>query len=122
MWAGGCFFWLPFVPEAQNVAPTIERSDPPPGTPVVMNTETVVVFVVVEDDNDPESLEYIWTVEGLGEQGVAQPINTGTVYGSRLTLQRNEVYDGRTLRCWVYDSFGESDDRDWIISVPEEAR
>lgn len=118
--ASGCYFWLPFVPEAQNVGPTIDRSSPAEGEPLRMTSETVVVFITVIDPNDPEKLEYFWYIDNLGQQGVAMPVTGNSIYGSQLTLQRNELYDGRTLQVLVSDSFGERDDRSWLIEVPPE--
>ena len=117
----GCFYWLPFVEVEPNMPPEITNSSPADGAPVIVNGDGATVFVVVQDENDPENLVYIWSVEGLG-QVPHTPLVAGTLHGSSVELEARPEYDGRILDCWVYDSYGASSDREWSIEVPEEAR
>jgi hypothetical protein len=117
----GCYYFLPLAEEQPNVPPVITDSFPSSGDPWVLEPGVNTAFVRVLDENDADRLEYFWTVTNLGEQGTATPI-TGNENGSWLTLEGDPLYDGRVLRCRVIDSFGESDEAEWPLSVPWESR
>ena len=119
--ASGCYYFLPLAEEQPNVPPLITDSFPAAGDPWVLEPGVNTAFVRVQDENDADRLEYFWTVTNLGEQGTATPI-TGNENGSWLTLPGDPLYDGRVLRCRVIDSFGDSDEAEWPLSVPWEAR
>lgn len=120
--SSGCYFWLPLVEEQPNEPPEIRESYPAEGERLDLDLPEVIVYVRVVDKNDPEELSYQWEVNGLGEEGRTEPLAAGSnIYGSRLTLPRDTLYDGRELQVTVVDSFGDSDQRSWLIVVPEEA-
>ena len=114
----GCYYWPEPVEQSLNTAPTIVSSDPPAGETLIISTSTVTVFVVVEDDTDPTSLEYIWTISSLGEQGTSQDMPGNTI-GSWLVLDADSLYDGRTLRVRVTDTQGAGTETTWPIQVLE---
>ena len=114
----GCYYWPEPVEETLNTPPSIVSSDPPSGESFVISTTTATAFVVVEDDQDSNSLEYIWTVSSLGEQGTSQDMSGNTV-GSWLFLEANMLYDGRTLRVRVTDSLQTGTEMQWPIEVME---
>lgn len=120
--ASGCFLTLPLIEEPLNDAPQIVESNPLAGEPLVLDTEGVRVWIIVRDDAGPQDLEYRWTIDGLWEQGTAEPIITEHTYGSILTLDPDPIFDGRRLRVSVYDAERGSAELDWEIDVPEEAR
>jgi hypothetical protein len=115
----GCYFWPPLEVESLNDPPEIQTSDPPLGEALVIDIPQVIAFVVVTDES-PDDLEYTWTISGLGDQGTAVPMLGNNVYGSKLTLQRDPVYDGRILRCRVTDSAQLSAEMEWEITVVED--
>jgi hypothetical protein len=102
-----------------NEPPEIISSDPDEGEPLVIDLPQIKVFVVVLDPNDGEALDYRWTVSGLDEVGTAEPFGGNNYHGSRLTLDQNPLYDGRSLRVQITDTYGDTTARDWEISVPE---
>ncbi len=121
--ASGCFFYLPLVEERMNQAPVIVSTNPEAGDTIVLSTETTLVWVLVDDeDDDPSELTYLWTMDGEWEMGPVTIINDDPVFGSVLELSREEQYDGRQLRCRVYDSGGGSTEVSWPVEVPAEAR
>lgn len=122
LFSTGCFLALPLIEDPLNEAPQIIESNPPAGQAVVLDTPSTRVWIIVSDDAGPQDLEYRWTIDGLWEQGTAEPIITENTYGSILTLDPDPLFDGRHLRIRVYDAEEGSAEMDWEISVPEEAR
>ncbi len=117
----GCLYWPRLIEEELNQAPTIVASDPREGAPVELWTDTWV-FVQAYDENDPDGLEFVWTLSGLGQQGGAMPIaGQGRHRGSQLFVVANPAYDGRTLSVTINDSFDGQVSRSWELIVPEEA-
>lgn len=114
----GCYFFLPFIEVTQNVPPTIDLSSPADGSDLVFQGEQYTAFVIALDE-DGDSLSFVWTLEGHGEQAYAVPFQSEGFQGSQLTLQREAEYDGRVLSVNVYDPQGDSARRSWTIDLSE---
>lgn len=112
----GCYFFLPFIEDTQNVPPVIDVSSPAEGGDLVFQGEQYTAFVIALDD-DGDTLSFVWTIEGHGIQANAEPFQSSGLQGSQLQLQRQADYDGRTLSVNVYDPSGESARRSWIIDT-----
>ena len=107
------------------MAPEIVDSDPKPGDSLLVDSDPTYVWVVVQDQNDVENLDYLWTISGEGPQPWEPLSNVGenqNIMGSMVKLARNPNHDGRTLQVQATDSFGATVVQEWEISVPEEAR
>jgi hypothetical protein len=113
--SSGCYFWLPIIEENPNVEPEILESRPSIGDEVVVDLPEVVVFVVVQDENDPEGLEYNWSIDGIGQ--IPHQTLGGNLTGSMVTLSQLPEYDNRYLHCTVYDSYSASVSVEWLINV-----
>ncbi len=123
---GGCYFWMPLVEEQVNKPPEIVSSFPEPDQMLELNTDPTVAWVVVEDENDPESLDYLWTIENIGPQPW-EPLpfygDDQNIYGSMIRITPDPIlHHGRRLRAQVTDGFGATAVAEWDLSVPEEAR
>jgi len=111
-------YWPALTAGEKNSPPEIQTSDPAEGAELLFDLPQVVAFVVVIDPNEEDTLEYVWTIERFGPQP-SVPLTTESVNGSMITLQKDPSFNGRKLTCTVYDSFGASDSRQWIIVIPE---
>ncbi len=114
----GCYFFLPFIEVTQNVPPTIDLSSPADGSDLVFRGEQETAFVIALDE-DGDSLSFVWTIEGHGEQPYAVQFQSEGLQGSQLTLVREADFDDRVLSVSVYDPQGDSARRSWTIDVPE---
>ncbi len=108
--------------EEINSPPRITASYPAEGEVFTLDLPENTAFILVRDDNDPYALEYRWTIENLGTQGTAVPLQGNNEQGSKLVLGRDDVYDGRTLEVRVTDGFGVAVTREWLLDIPEVAR
>ena len=110
-------FWLSPIEEQSNVAPTILQSSPDQGDTLVIDLDQFLAFVRVTDENDQDSLTYVWSIEPGG--GTISHVLMSDENGSQsvVTLEKKSEYDGRILRCTVYDGYGESATRQWDIEV-----
>jgi hypothetical protein len=110
------------VEEEANMKPEIEYSSPEIDQVFVLNTPSgSVAWVAVTDPDEGDTIEYLWTIDGLGPQATASAFVNTNFQGSSITLIPDDVYDGRTLTCMVYDSHGASTRATWELSVPEGA-
>jgi hypothetical protein len=116
----GCLYLQPFEIDEPNMAPTILHSDPAETDFLNMNNDTTTVFVIVQDENDPENLEFHWWISGIGPIGTAEPLTGNGYIGSKLQLPHTPSWNGRTLNCAVYDSFYASAERSWFIQLDGE--
>lgn len=116
----GCLYLQPFEIDEPNMAPTILHSDPAETDFLNMNNDTTTVFVIVQDENDPENLEFHWWISGIGPIGTAEPLTGNGYIGSKLQLTHTPSWNGRTLNCAVYDSFYASAERSWFIQLDGE--
>ena len=99
--------------------PTIEYSSPElDGVFVLDSPLGSVAWVAVTDPDDGDTLEYLWTIDGLGPQATATAFVNQNYQGSKLTLAPDPLFDGRTLTCIVYDSRGATTRGTWEIEVP----
>jgi hypothetical protein len=118
--SSGCYFWLPLVEEQSNMSPEIEYSSPELNSIFVLDAPSgSVAWVAVTDPDEGDTMEYLWTIDGLGPQATATAFVNEHYQGSAITLQPDALYDGRTLTCMVYDSRGASTRATWEIEVPE---
>jgi hypothetical protein len=116
----GCFFWLPLVEEQSNMQPVIEYSSPELEGVLLLDSPTgSVAWVAVSDPDEDDTIEYLWTIDGLGPQATATAFVNQNYQGSKITLMADPLYDGRTLTCMVYDSRGASTRATWEIEVAE---
>jgi hypothetical protein len=120
MLTSGCFFFLPLLEEEPNMPPVIEFSNPEPDGVFLLNSPTgSVAWIAVTDPDPDDTVEYLWTISGLGPQGSAQAFVNKNYQGSSITLAPDSVYEGRTLSCAVYDSIGASARISWTIAIGE---
>lgn len=113
----GCLYLQPFEIEEPNMPPEILHSDPAESDFLYMNTDVTTVFVVVRDENDPESLDFHWWISGVGPIGTAEPLSGNGYIGSKVLLPQTPSWNGRTLNCAVYDSYFSSAERSWFIQM-----
>ncbi len=114
----GCFFFLPLVEEEPNMPPVIEFSNPEPNGVLHINSPAgSVAWIAVTDPDPHDTVEYLWTIEGLGPQGTAQAFVNKNYQGSSITLPADANLDGRQLTCTVFDNIGASTRIGWEIAV-----
>ena len=100
--------------------PEIEFSSPELNGVFVLASPTgSVAWVAVTDPDEEDTIEYLWTIDGLGPQATATAFVNQNYQGSAITLQPDPIYDRRTLTCMVYDSRGATARATWEINVPE---
>ena len=107
----------PFEINEPNMPPVILHSDPAETDFLILNNDSTTVFVVVQDENDPENIEFHWWISGIGPIGTAEPLTGNGYIGSKLMLPHTPSWNGRTLNCAVYDSFYASAERSWFIQL-----
>lgn len=118
----GCYYWFPLREIQPNLPPEVRVTSPEAGSPVVIDLDQYTVYIGVHDDHDNSALEFIWTINGMGNLGNAEPVPGTDIVGSRVTLEREASFDGHTLSCVVFDTEGASARVDWPIEVVEAAR
>lgn len=120
--ASGCALpiFLPPLGESENVVPVVQTADPSPGSPLVLDRQTVIAFVGVTDGNDADEVGFIWEVTDFGPQGNVQYWDSGPIRGSTLYLEADEEMAGETLRVRAIDSYGAQRTVEWPIVLPGE--
>ena len=116
-----CYYWRDLDVLESNTPPIILHSDPVENGLMVLNRQNNTAFVVVKDDNDPESLRFQWWIGGEGPLGFAEPLPASEegFQGSRVNIPQDEKFDGKTLNCIVYDSFDASDSIMWLMTLQD---
>ena len=100
--------------------PVIEYSSPEiSGTFLLDSPSGSVAWVAVTDPDEGDTVEYLWTIDGLGPQATATSFVNENFQGSTITLMPRDLYDGRTLTCMIYDSRGASTRATWEIQLAE---
>ena len=101
--------------------PVIEFSNPEPDGVLTINSPGgSVAWIAVTDPDPDDTVEYLWTIEGLGPQGTAQSFVNKNYQGSSITLPLDTLYNGRQLTCTVFDSIGASTRISWQVQVDVE--
>jgi hypothetical protein len=116
----GCFFFLPLLEEEPNMPPVIEFSYPEADEVFHLDSPAgSVAWIAVTDPDKNDTVEYLWTIDGLGAQGSASAFVNQDYRGSAIRLTADSVYDDRNLVCTVFDSKGASAQVSWLIEVAE---
>lgn len=115
----GCFYTLPFVEVEDDVPPEITITSPSAGDTLVISGPTAMAFVSAVDPDD-DALFCQWFIEGYQDLGAGTPISNGDQLGCYIYVNNDADYDGRTLRCIIFDDSHESDEVIWPIDVLEE--
>lgn len=114
----GCFYTLPFVEVKDDVAPEITITSPAEGDTLVISGPSAMAYVSAVDPDD-ETLACKWFVEGYEDLGAGEPIVSDEQLGCYINVSNDIDYDGRTLRCVIFDDSFESDEATWPIEVLE---
>lgn len=116
----GCFFFLPLLEEEPNLPPIIEFSYPEADQVFRLDSPAgSVAWIAVTDPDKNDTVEYQWTIGGLGPQGTASAFVNNEYRGSAIRLPPDSVFDGRSLLCTVFDSMGASVQISWQIEVAD---
>lgn len=118
----GCLYIGSLEEVEINDAPAIISSDPPQNEPMLLSQNSNIAFVVVFDQNDPESLVFQWWVQGAGPLGTAEKIigEDPNVQMSKITLPVEPSWNGRSLNVIVRDSYQDTAQISWQIMLVEE--
>lgn len=115
----GCFYTLPFIEVEDNVPPEIRITSPAAGDTLVISSTTAFAYVTAEDPDD-DTLLCKWFVDGYEDLGSGKPIIDEDLPGCYINVNNDPLYDGRTLRCIIYDAAFDSDEITWPIDVLQE--
>lgn len=115
----GCFYTLPFIEIEDNVRPEIVISSPAAGDTLVISSSTAMAWVAAADPDDA-SLRCQWFVDGFKDLGAGIPIVDDELPGCYIYVENDPDFDGRTLRCIIFDASQASDEIRWPIDVLED--
>jgi hypothetical protein len=105
----GCFFFLPLDPEDENVPPSLVRASPQQASPVVVDEDGTVVYIIVSDPDDAEALTFVWSLEGEGLLPGALTIPDGpNRRASQIRLSPENRFGGAILTVLASDGFAEN--------------
>jgi len=80
------------------VPPSLVRASPQRDSPVVIDEDGTVVYIIVSDPDDAEALTFVWALDGEGLLPGAQTIPDGPMRrASQIRLTPETRYDGATL-------------------------
>ncbi len=114
----GCFYFLPLIPVERNVPPYLVRTSVPSDTPILVDDDGTVVYIIVGDDDDAEALTFVWAISDEGLVPGAQTIPDGAIRrASQIRLYPDDNIDGAELTVIVSDG-GSGADRRIEVSWP----
>jgi len=100
--------------------PVIEYASPElDGIFLLDSIEGNAAWVGVYDPDEGDTVEYLWTITGLGPQATASATVSENYQISKITLLPRQIYHDRTLTVTVFDSRGASTRASWTIEVEE---
>ena len=126
VFTSGCLYYPPLEMET-NQAPIIKASNPGEGK-VLRLANPMKAFVIVEDDDPVERLDYLWWTEPAGDILPSLPFSNSadeaqqdsggvTQAGSSVDLIPEERYLDQFLHCRVTDAQGGEDSIEWEIEL-----
>ena len=118
----GCYYWRPLQVYTPNSTPEILFSDPAEGDPMQLRvSQTSSAFVVVQDLDLEDSLQFQWYISGAVLLGPGQSFSQGDFIGSKIELtDAEESWHGRTITCVVIDDANATATASWRIEILEE--
>lgn len=118
----GCYYWQPLEIYTPNSSPEILYSDPALGATMQMRiSQNNPAFVVAQDPDPNDVLQFQWFVSGAVILGPGETIVQQEFLGSKIDiLDAQETWHGRTLTCVVVDMSGETASISWPIEILEE--
>ncbi len=100
------------------MAPEIYASNPSAGEDLILDRPTVAFVFASDEDDPPETLDYLWWVEGAGTI-LSHDILPDSA-GSSVTLTVDTALHDQTLRVRVADGKNDSVELSWPIQVVQE--
>lgn len=122
LFMNGCYYWRPLEVYTPNYPPEILYSDPSNGTTMQLQiSQNNSAFVVVQDLDDSDTLQFQWFISGAILLGPGESFSQGEFVGSKITIvNAEESWHGRTLTCVVIDGSNETATISWPIEILEE--
>ena len=117
----GCPYLVPFEYAPEDRPPEVISMSPGNDEPILLDSDVTVLLFV--QDPEAEAVTFLWSISGLGWQGNAVPVTTGSeaegLYASQLSLAEDPALDGRTLFCDYWDGESEHQQVAWDLQGVE---